>query len=78
MSVGGYNKKLPFGEDADLIWKLGTQGKIILLQNVCAYASPRRFRKKGYLKIVFVYWFWNWLYFIITKKPYFDTWEPVR
>jgi len=75
---GGYDGKIALGEDGELFRKFWKIGKIKYLAKITAYYSPRRFRKEGYLKVIFVYWIWNWLYTAVTGKSFYTTWKVVR
>ena len=78
VKAGGYDSKIALGEDGELFRKFWKIGKIKYLKNITAYYSPRRFRKEGYLKVIFVYWVWNWLYTAVTGKSFYTTWKVVR
>jgi len=78
IKVGGYNNELCFGEDGDLYRRLKNLGRFKVFKEINAYCSSRRFHKNGYLRVLFVDWFWNWLVLTITGKPYFKTWKPAR
>jgi len=78
IKIGGYNSNLTLQEDGDLFWRFLKTGKIRVLPKVKVYCSPRRFRKEGYLKIIFVYWIWNRIYNSITGKSYYKEWKAVR
>lgn len=75
--VGGYNPKIIAGEDFDLYRRISGIGKIGFVKDLVVYESPRRFRKYGYLKILYS-WIINSLSVIFYGKSVSDEWEPVR
>jgi glycosyltransferase involved in cell wall biosynthesis len=76
-AVGGYNARMVAGEDYDLFRRVRKTGKIVMIRNVVIYESPRRFRKYGYIHIV---WGWtrNALAVIFRNKSSSEEWEAVR
>jgi len=52
-NIGGYNPSIAAGEDFDLYRRLAKIAKISFTNKIKVYESPRRFRKYGYLRIVF-------------------------
>jgi glycosyltransferase involved in cell wall biosynthesis len=78
VKVGGYDKDLALQEDRALFEKFLKVGNIKAIPGIKVYCSPRRFRKEGYLRVIFVYWIWNWFYKVLTGKPYYKTWEVIR
>ena len=75
--IGKYNEELAAGEDYDLFRRVRRIGKIAFLKNVTLYESPRRFRKYGYMHIV---WGWtkNALSVAWKKKSSSEVWEAIR
>jgi GT2 family glycosyltransferase len=75
--VGGYNPAMVAGEDYDLFRRVRRQGRIVMLPRVVIYESPRRFRKYGYVHIV---WGWtrNALAVIFRNSSSSEEWEAVR
>jgi glycosyltransferase involved in cell wall biosynthesis len=53
--VGGYNEHVVVGEDGDLFYRLAKIGKIVYRNDLVVYHSPRRFRKTGYVKLLWSY-----------------------
>ena len=53
--VGGYNAAMVAGEDYDLFRRVRKNGRIVMMSGVTVFESPRRFRKYGYLHIL-----WGW------------------
>jgi glycosyltransferase involved in cell wall biosynthesis len=78
IKIGGYDEKIAVSEDCALFGKFWQIGKIALLPGIKVYHSPRRFRKEGYLKLIFKYWVWNWIYMTVTKKSFYHTWKVIR
>ncbi|MDT8325434.1 MAG: glycosyltransferase [Bacteroidota bacterium] len=76
-AVGGYNAAMVAGEDYDLFRRIRRKGKIVMMKNTVIYESPRRFRKYGYLHIL---WGWtrNALAVIFRNKSSSEEWEAVR
>ncbi len=76
-AVGGYNAAMVAGEDYDLFRRVRKRGKIVMMQRTVIYESPRRFRKYGYVHIV---WGWtrNALAVIFRNKSSSEEWEAVR
>jgi glycosyltransferase involved in cell wall biosynthesis len=75
--VGGYNEKIAAGEDFDLFHRLRKDGKISFLWKVKVFESPRRYRKDGYFRIIFL-WLANAVSVLIFKKSILNEWKPVR
>jgi len=75
--VGGYNPNIIAGEDFDLYRRLRRIGKIRFVDEICVYESPRRYRKYGYLRILF-HWLLNGLSVMLFNKSYSTDWEPIR
>ena len=76
-AVGGYNPSMVAGEDYDLFRRVRKRGKIVMLRDVTIYESPRRFRRYGYLHIL---WGWtrNALAVIFRNSSSSEEWEAVR
>jgi len=75
--IGGYNAGMVAGEDYDLFRRTRKHGRIVMLPGVVIYESPRRFRKYGYLHIL---WGWtrNALAVIFRNSSSSEEWEAVR
>lgn len=75
--IGGYNPAMVAGEDYDLFRRVRKQGRVVMMPGVTVYESPRRFRKYGYLHIL---WGWtrNALAVIFRNKSSSEEWEAVR
>ncbi|MDW8219255.1 MAG: glycosyltransferase [Bacteroidota bacterium] len=76
-AVGGYNPNIVAGEDFDLYRRLRQYGKIAWLPQALVYESPRRFRKYGYMRIM---WRWslNALSVFIFGHSVSKEWELIR
>jgi glycosyltransferase involved in cell wall biosynthesis len=75
--VNGYNEKLIAGEDFDLFRRLAQKGKIIFVKELVVYESLRRFRKYGYIKVIW-YWTINSLSVMVRGKSISKEWDAVR
>jgi len=75
--LGGYNELMPAGEDYDLYRRTSKSGRIRYLNHLIVYESPRRYRKYGYLKVI---WEWtkNSLSILLFNKAVSKQWEAVR
>ena len=75
--VGGYRVDLAAGEDFDLFARIGLKARVRFASEVLVYESPRRFRKFGYLRILY-WWSLNALSVLFTGHSSSDEWEAVR
>ncbi len=75
--VNGYNEKIAAGEDFDLYRRIGRHGRIKFAAPIVVYESPRRFRKYGYLRILWT-WTVNSLAVMLCGKSVSKEWEAVR
>lgn len=75
--VQGYNEKLAAGEDYDLYVRLKKKGKLKFRRDFIVYESPRRYRKFGYMKVL---WDWakNSVSVTLRNKSISKEWEAVR
>lgn len=75
--LGGYNPLLAAGEDYDLFRRVRRRGPIVFLPGITMYESPRRFRRYGYLRIV---WGWtrNAFSVVVRNRSASKEWETVR
>ena len=76
-SVKGYNESLGAGEDFELYTKLHKIGKIRFCKDLLVYESPRRYRKFGYLYVLFD-WAKNSIWITLFKKSVSKEWKPIR
>ena len=75
--VGGYKIDLAAGEDFDLFGRIGLVARVRFAGECLVYESPRRFRKFGYLPILFQ-WIRNAFSVMFTGHSSSDEWEAVR
>lgn len=74
--IKGFNENLVVAEDLELCLRLR---KVTKIRNskLMVYESPRRYRKIGYLKLMWI-WTYNGLSSLLFKKTPLKTWEAVR
>ncbi|MCB0711506.1 MAG: glycosyltransferase [Ignavibacteriae bacterium] len=77
VAVGGYEKHMAAGEDFDLYRRLTSKGKIGHQNEFRVYESPRRFRRFGYLRVLFE-WTLNALAVMILGRSISKEWEEIR
>lgn len=74
---GAYNEKIAAGEDFELYMRIKKSGKVIFRKDFVVYESPRRYRKYGYLRLM---WEWGknsvWVY--LFNKSLSRHWEAIR
>ena len=75
--VKGYNSKIIAGEDFDFYRRIAKIGKISFVPFLMVYESPRRFRKFGYIPILFS-WTLNSLSVMFYNRSVSKEWEAVR
>lgn len=75
--INGYNPTIAAGEDFDLYRRISKQYKIGFVEDLCVFESPRRFRKDGYTKTVFL-WTINSLSVWMLGRSVSEKWEEVR
>lgn len=75
--LDGYDSKVAAGEDFDLFHRLAKKHKIKFTDDIVVYESPRRFRQKGYLNTVFL-WFANSVMVLLSGRSLSKKWEKVR
>lgn len=73
----GYDASIVAGEDFEFFKRLRQNGKIKFSKNYTIYESPRRYRKKGHLRILLT-WLVNSIFVLFTKKSLSQNWEEVR
>lgn len=75
--VDGYNTNIVHGEDSDFFRRLRRIGKLHFFNNQVVYESPRRYRRYGYLLLLFqgVY---SLIYQQIFKKNVFSEWRRIE
>jgi glycosyltransferase involved in cell wall biosynthesis len=75
--LNGYNEELAAGEDFDLFRRIRNEGKILFTKKIRVYESPRRFRKRGYFSVTWI-WIKNGFSVWLKNKSISKTWEQVR
>lgn len=75
--VNGYNVTLAAGEDFDLYARIGLVARVRFVGRLVVYESPRRFRKFGYLRVLY-WWSLNAISVLFTGHSSSDDWEAVR
>jgi hypothetical protein len=65
------------GEDFDLYRRLTRCGKIGHRERLLVYESPRRFRRYGYLRVLFE-WTLNAVAVMVLKRSISKEWEEIR
>ena len=75
--VGGYEKHMAAGEDFDLYRRLRSKGRIGHRNEFRVYESPRRFRRFGYVRVLFE-WTLNALAVMILGRSISKEWEEIR
>ena len=75
--LGGYNETFIAGEDFDLYRRIRKKGNILYTGKLWVFESPRRFRKKGYLPVTWM-WVKNGLSVWFKNKSISKVWEQVR
>ncbi|MBM4166087.1 MAG: glycosyltransferase [Ignavibacteria bacterium] len=73
----GYNERMSAGEDFEFFTRLKNKGELKFLRNIVVYESPRRYRKYGYMKVLFQ-WFLNAMYGVLFRKSYSTKWGIIR
>lgn len=75
--VGGYADAMAAGEDFDLYKRLARHGRIVHRDDLYVYESPRRFRRYGYLRVLFQ-WTLNGIAVALFHRSLSREWEEVR
>ncbi len=73
----GYNEELAAGEDFDLYQRIRKKTRIVFNDKLLVLESPRRYRKFGYIRVIFD-WIKNSIWVSLFNKSSSDEWEPVR
>lgn len=76
-AVGGYHNHMAAGEDFDLYRRLSARGKIGERKGLRVFESPRRFRRFGYLRILFE-WTLNAVAVMVLGRSISKEWEEIR
>lgn len=77
LKAGGYDNNMVAGEDFDLYKRLTRLGTIGHRNELMVYESPRRFRRYGYLRVLWE-WTLNALSVIFSGKAVSKEWEQIR
>ncbi len=75
--LGGYNENFAAGEDFDLYRRIRSEGEILFTERLRVYESPRRFRKRGYFSVTWM-WIKNGISVWFKNKSISKIWEQVR
>jgi glycosyltransferase involved in cell wall biosynthesis len=75
--LGGYNEKFAAGEDFDLYRRIRNIGDILFTSQLRVYESPRRFRKRGYFPVTWM-WIKNGFSVWLKNRSISKIWEQVR
>lgn len=75
--AGGFNERLPCGEDHEVVFRLSRIGRVVFLRNLVIHESMRRFRKMGFLKVLKL-WIINYVWLILLGRTVSSSWEPIR
>ncbi len=75
--LGGYNEIFAAGEDFDLYRRIRNEGEILFTKSIRVYESPRRFRKRGYFSVTWM-WIKNGISVWFKNKSISKIWEQVR
>jgi glycosyltransferase involved in cell wall biosynthesis len=75
--LGGYNEQYAAGEDFDLYRRIRNEGNILFTSKIRVYESPRRFRKRGYFTVTWM-WIKNGISVWFKNKSVSKIWEQVR
>ncbi len=75
--LGGYNSSLAAGEDFDFFSRIARKHPIAIANELLVYESPRRYRRFGYMRILWS-WFMNWVGAVFFSKSVSKEWEVVR
>jgi glycosyltransferase involved in cell wall biosynthesis len=75
--LNGYDDNVAAGEDFDLFRRVAKKHKIKFADEIVVFESPRRFRKKGYLNTVLL-WFLNSAMVMFSGRSLSKKWEKVR
>ncbi len=76
-ACGGYNSSLAAGEDFDFFSRISRRHSIAIANELLVYESPRRYRRYGYMRILWS-WLLNWIGATFFSKSVSKEWEVVR
>jgi len=76
--IGGYEEWIVAGEDCNLFERLARIGTVRYLSDLEIEHSPRRFRKIGYCRLIFLIYLRESLSLLLRKRSHLDEWHPIR
>jgi glycosyltransferase involved in cell wall biosynthesis len=76
-AIGGYAGHFISGEDCDLFRRLNRHGRIGYTSDLCVYHSVRRFRHRGYARVLGIY-VREWLWMTLLGRSFLQEWPVVR
>ncbi|MEM2455476.1 MAG: glycosyltransferase [Candidatus Bathyarchaeia archaeon] len=77
LKIGGFNERLPCGEDHEIAFRLSKVGRVIFLRNLVVYESMRRFRKMGFFRVLKL-WTRDYIFLLLFNRVISRSWEPTR
>ncbi|MBS7604987.1 glycosyltransferase [Candidatus Bathyarchaeota archaeon] len=77
LKIGGFNERLPCGEDHEIAFRLSKVGRIIFLRDLTIYESMRRFRIMGFFKVLRL-WARDYIFLLLFNRVISKSWEPAR
>jgi glycosyltransferase involved in cell wall biosynthesis len=75
--AGGFDESMNTMEDLDFIFRASKLGKFLFLKDLTLTESMRRIRKEGLTRFSAIY-VYNFLYYLVKRKPRVSQWEPIR
>ena len=75
--AGGFDESMRTMEDLDFVLRASKHGRFIYLDNLTLTESMRRIRDKGIMRFTRMY-LYNFLYYLVKRKPRITEWETVR
>ncbi len=76
-SAGGFDESMSTMEDLDFVFRAAKHGKFVFLNQVVLRESIRRARNVGLFRFSRVY-IYNFLYYLVKRKPRITSWEAIR
>ncbi len=75
--LGGFNEKIPMGEDADLFQRVAKYGRTKIEMSLYVMHPVRRAHQIGWTKLIFLWWI-NWIPTTLFKRSYNSVWKEIR